>query len=55
MEKVWHQVGKQSKLHSGVDPVDLSAELFNVGCVIWVEMFWEPVNVDSELDYGLQT
>lgn len=29
----------QASFRSGVHPVDLGAELFHVGSVIWVEMF----------------
>lgn len=45
----------QASFRSGVHPVDLGAELFHVGSVIWVEMFWVQLNVDSVLNYGLQT
>lgn len=55
VEKAWQQVGKQGKPHSEVDPVALSAELFNVGSMLWVEVFWVELNVDSVLNYGLQT
>lgn len=30
---------RQASFRSGEHPVDLRAVLFNVGCVIWVEMF----------------
>jgi len=41
MEKVWHKVGKQCKFlfRSRMHPVDLSPMLFNVGCIIWIEIF----------------
>lgn len=45
----------QVSFRSGVHPVDLGAELFHVGCVIWVEVFWVQLNVDSVLNYGWQT